>query len=279
MTNTDLPEALPCPKAWKYTEKWKDEYQEKNGYRFLGNVCEHSEADFKILYHICEMGEVALTKIKTQNLYIKRLASGSIDVTKIGGHDIDWQSGHTWVALLHSCEELFDVYNAEQAPDEILALIREVETFMLQGQKHCIALLNFIAETVEQKHQARIALRDSPQRQSVHIDSSEWAAVDERHSAVTSGFIYLLSNPLMPGIYKIGFTSMNPDKRAREISARHRLPASFELIEYWRTKDPYIVEQRIHVALAGHARNGEFFQIDLSAAKEAIANHIIDTAT
>ncbi|CAN5665139.1 hypothetical protein BH09PLA1_BH09PLA1_34700 [soil metagenome] len=44
----------------------------------------------------------------------------------------------------------------------------------------------------------------------------------------------------------------------------------FEVVAYWRTKDPYIVEQRIHTALAGYAKGGEFFQVDPEFAKTTI---------
>ena len=103
-----------------------------------------------------------------------------------------------------------------------------------------------------------------------------WEMIDVEHSKVTEGFVYLLSNALMPGVYKIGFTDSNPDKRAREVSARYGLPIPFEVIGYWRTKDPYIIEQRIHSALAGYGKAGEFFEIDLQLVKETIEAHVLN---
>ena len=98
----------------------------------------------------------------------------------------------------------------------------------------------------------------------------KWESIDIDHSKVEEGFVYLLSNDLMPGVYKIGFTARNPDKRARELSEQYGLPISFKVVDYWRTKDPYIVEQRIHEELASFKKAGEFFEIDLECAKEII---------
>lgn len=72
-----------------------------------------------------------------------------------------------------------------------------------------------------------------------------------------------------------GFTAANPDKRRVEVSAQYGLPVPFSLPGYLRTKDPYIVEQRIHGALSGHRKPGEFFEVDLLVAKEAIESHLV----
>lgn len=99
--------------------------------------------------------------------------------------------------------------------------------------------------------------------------------IDEKHSEVLEGFVYLLSNELMPGVYKIGFSKGNPDKRAQDLNQSSGLPATFKVVAYWRTKDPYIVEQRIHDALASFTRGREFFQVDLEVAKTTIESCIL----
>ena len=143
------------------------------------------------------------------------------------------------------------------------------------GQKHCQALLQYIANAQDTLNKEEEAARDMAATiASTRKQAVDWKLIDERNSAVTAGFIYLLANSLMPGIYKIGFTAGNPDKRAREICARYGLPTPFELIQYWRTRDPYIAEQRIHSALASYAKAGEFFEVDLQRAIEIIQAHV-----
>lgn len=269
MSLTGLPEQLDCPDSWKYTEEWQEKYERTYGLDYLDKICRHSSAGHKIMYYICNMGEMALTKIKTQNLYIKRINAGTIDLSRIGELDIDWQSGHTWVRLHEDWEELFEIYNASKAPKDIVKIIDEVKTFMDAGQSHCQALLKYIANAIEDQNKSKMEKREEARRQIMQ-QRHKWEAIDIDHSKVEEGFVYLLSNDLMPGVYKIGFTARNPDKRAKELSEQYGLPVSFNVVDYWRTKDPYIVEQRIHEELASFRKGGEFFEIDLECAKEII---------
>lgn len=275
MTLINLPEPMQCPDSWKYTKEWQDQYIKKHGYDYLSKMCKHSDAQFQIMYYIYEKGEMALTKIKTQNLFIKRIAAGTADPADIRDHDIDWQSGCTWIRLDEMGQAVFEIYNAQLAPTDILKILGEVKAFMIAGQSHCKALLRYLANAREQKELEREQARLQVKKQG---RTNKWDVIDVKHSEVTEGFVYLLSNALMPGIYKIGFTASNPDNRAREISGDYGLPMPFEVLEYWRTKDPYIVEQRIHVALASYKKAGEFFEVDLQFAKETIEAYIIKGA-
>lgn len=273
MTSTNLPEPLTCPDSWKYSGKWQDQYENSHGNDYLSKMCKHSSAGFRIMYYICYYGEVALTKIKTQNLFIKRITAGTVNSTTIRDKDIDWQSGATWLRLHENWEELFEIYNAKKAPADILEILDEVKTFMNKGQLHCQSLFQYIADAradLEQKEEMEREQELLQQSQQ----PSKWDLIDEQHSKVVEGFIYLLSNDLMPGIYKIGFTAGNPDKRARELSVQYGLPMPFEVIEFWQTKYPYIIEQRIHTALASYSKAGEFFELDLDDAIETIEAHL-----
>jgi hypothetical protein len=283
MTSIILPEPLPCPDSWKYNQEWQDQYEEKNGMDYLSKMCKHSEAGFRIMYYICDMGEKALTKIKTQNLVIKRITANTVDPTKVDidpvfaiKYSIDGPGDYTWASLDESRDALFEVYNAQMAPADILRILDEMKAFMNAGQIHCQSLLRYLADARAAFDQQKEMEREQSNLQLMQqMRASKWAAIDEKHSKVTEGFVYLLSNALMPGIYKIGFTAGNPDKRAKEVSAHYRLPMPFEVIEYWRTKDPYIIEQRIHTALASYEKADEFFEVDLKFIKETIESYVL----
>jgi len=273
MSLIELPEPLACPDSWHYTSEWQEKHEEIKGFDYLSKICGHSNSGFRIMYYICDLGEMALTKVKTQNLFIKRISTNSLNPVDIGELDIDWQSGHTWKNLHQSWEELFEIYNASKAPPDILQILDEVKSFMDVGNIHCQALLKYIsdARTIQKEQQVKereeIRLKIVQQR-------NKWEAIDVVHSKVKEGFVYLLSNELMPGVYKIGFTTQNPDKRAKEVSAKYKLPKPFQVVKYWRTKDPYILEQRIHSKLKGFRKADEFFEIDLESAKEIIESLI-----
>ncbi|MBN3761147.1 GIY-YIG nuclease family protein [Burkholderia sp. Ac-20365] len=103
----------------------------------------------------------------------------------------------------------------------------------------------------------------------------KWDAIRALHTSVQEGFIYLMSNELMPGIYKIGFSAADPARRATSLDKQYRLPGRFKVVKYWSTRTPYVVEQKIFSALIDHRTSGEFFQVDLEIAKSTIESHLI----
>ena len=77
-----------------------------------------------------------------------------------------------------------------------------------------------------------------------------------------AGYVYIMSNEAMPGIYKIGCTSRTPWERADELYTTG-VPKPF-IIEYCIYIDNYQqLEKRIHTRLAEHNFNKEFFKLNL----------------
>lgn len=82
--------------------------------------------------------------------------------------------------------------------------------------------------------------------------------------AMDSGFVYVLSNPAYPGLYKIGMTKNAPSKRARELSSATGVPSHFKVECYFEFEYPALVERQLHEFLS-HKRfsgNREFFGAD-----------------
>ena len=78
----------------------------------------------------------------------------------------------------------------------------------------------------------------------------------------TSGFVYCLSNPCMPGVLKIGMTHRSPMQRCKELSDSTSAPMPFTLLCYGETADPREVELYLHDAFSEERINGsrEFFR-------------------
>lgn len=91
------------------------------------------------------------------------------------------------------------------------------------------------------------------------------------------GHIYLLSNPALTGLIKIGHTK-RPDVsiRAQELSSSTAIPLPFIIENSWVVETPSNWEARIHARLAfcRVAKDREFFRIDTSEA-EAHINRLI----
>jgi hypothetical protein len=89
-------------------------------------------------------------------------------------------------------------------------------------------------------------------------------------SIMAKGFIYILINPAMPGLVKIGRTSGTSEDRAAELSAVTGLPTPFVVAYDWITYDCVVAEEEVHACLEAmrYSKDREFFRIPL---KEAIA--------
>jgi hypothetical protein len=85
------------------------------------------------------------------------------------------------------------------------------------------------------------------------------------------GFVYVMSNPAMPGLVKIGMTAKMPHLRAQEISAHEGLPQQMQL-EYYAlvAGAPRVVEQAVHKYLATARAGKEWFRCESSVAIAAI---------
>lgn len=77
-----------------------------------------------------------------------------------------------------------------------------------------------------------------------------------------SGFIYILANESMPGIYKMGMTTNTPEQRAKEISASTGVPTPFTVIAAFHSKNPAKDEKMVHQAWEKEriSLNREFFK-------------------
>ena len=82
------------------------------------------------------------------------------------------------------------------------------------------------------------------------------------------GFIYIFSNPAMPGLLKIGFTSGTAEKRAAELSTTgvpepYRIGKAFPVYA-----SPRKAEKKVHDALDRYreAENREFFRLPVEEA-------------
>src|SRR5579864_8404939 len=61
-----------------------------------------------------------------------------------------------------------------------------------------------------------------------------------------TGYVYVLSNPCMPGLLKIGFTERNVEARAKELSSATGVPAGYDVEAVFPATDAAAAEAAIH---------------------------------
>jgi hypothetical protein len=88
---------------------------------------------------------------------------------------------------------------------------------------------------------------------------------------VAAGFVYIMINPAMPKLVKIGCTRHSPSKRARALRATG-VPDDFVVVYDELVTDHKLLERRLHERFHNHryTRNREFFAIPIQEAIRAL---------
>lgn len=95
------------------------------------------------------------------------------------------------------------------------------------------------------------------------------------------GFVYVLGNPSMPGIYKVGYTERSPSLRRDELSRSTSVPCEFNLICYAEYHNARDREQEIHRELDRFrvSRDREFFKCDLLLIVDLVMDEELSSST
>lgn len=85
-------------------------------------------------------------------------------------------------------------------------------------------------------------------------------------------WVYVLSNPTMPSLVKIGYTKKHPEERAKQISAATGVALPYKVEWAYKCFNGETIEREVHHKLKSKRANNskEFFWIDLEEAKEVI---------
>lgn len=82
-----------------------------------------------------------------------------------------------------------------------------------------------------------------------------------------SGYLYVLTNPAMPDLVKIGITTRPVEDRVAELNSATGVPDKFVVEAYCESSDPATHERLVHQSLGGVRVSGkEFFRVDVKTA-------------
>lgn len=109
----------------------------------------------------------------------------------------------------------------------------------------------------------------------MHLDDLKLQTTEVKMMSIPEGFrlggwVYILSNEHMPGIYKVGMTTTSPAVRAKELSSSTGVPSPFKVEASFHCDNPSFSEREIHETLSDCRVNSsrEFFSIELKELKE-----------
>jgi hypothetical protein len=265
---------------WKYTEAWLDKKFGDDIYGIykkdkIGQALQSEDASIAIRVHIHHNGLMLAPVQRHINRFIDMVNEGQFDKTKDSQEKCKFIDRLQKLPnyLLEKNDENMDemnAYNYKKAPEQIVKIIDNLDKKRREAKEVLDSLveqLNDITEQEQQKEQEDMRQEHLKERSDYVRKQSQ---IEMTHSKVREGIVYVLTNDLMPGLVKIGFTAGNPDKRAAYVSEQYSLPSPFLVAGYVRTTDPYIVEQRIHTELADR-----FFKMDANDALDVIRKYSI----
>jgi hypothetical protein len=86
------------------------------------------------------------------------------------------------------------------------------------------------------------------------------------------GWVYILTNPHMPGLVKVGMTTRTPTDRLAELTAASGVPAPFKLEWCRAVSNCAAVERSVHRMLDDRRVSGrrEFFRCDVATARQVV---------
>ncbi|WP_444878450.1 GIY-YIG nuclease family protein [Citrobacter koseri] len=105
------------------------------------------------------------------------------------------------------------------------------------------------------------------------IDPEEILTMQIPEGFALNGWVYVLSNEAMPGIFKIGMTTTSPEVRAREVSQGTGVPMPYVVEHAFHSYQPRQDEAEIHELLGEYRLNPnrEFFRCEMDIILDAIA--------
>jgi hypothetical protein len=97
---------------------------------------------------------------------------------------------------------------------------------------------------------------------------NQWKSAAEKKLSEQSnpGYVYILSNPDLPGLLKVGMTSKKPELRAKELSGTTGVSSKYVIEYYGKVSDRFVAEKAAHNRLKNFHHKKEFFKVDIEVA-------------
>lgn len=88
---------------------------------------------------------------------------------------------------------------------------------------------------------------------------------------MSEGYVYILSNPSMPGLVKIGRSKRWPEERAKQLH-QTGVPTPFAVVDYQFSPNSQELERWVHDALSDHrvSDRREFFKCSIADASHKL---------
>jgi hypothetical protein len=270
-------------KNWEYTEEWLDKLFGKIYGKTdkIFNILNVMDASFSVRFYIYYNGPNLIATQRHINRFIELINSGQFESINDSQKMLNFISRFEALPnrnLVDDIEKDMDIlyaYNYKKLPNDLVEIIEKIDMMRKYLREIYNNIVNYLNKIVPKKIQEDREKRIQEIREQAINIPRKWEQIEKENTKVKEGIVYVLTNDLMPGLVKIGFTAGNPEIRASRLSEQHNLPAKFNVAGYVRTKDPYIVEQKVHNEISSFRVSGEFFKISENDAIEIVKKYSI----
>lgn len=128
-----------------------------------------------------------------------------------------------------------------------------------------------IKDTLERLHQCNINISrmqyyrwQNGGQKTIPTSNTNQNVITTKEGKKCKGFVYVLDNPSLEGMVKIGATTKSPSKRCWELSSSTSIPTPFNIVYSQPSMNPFKVESIVHAMLDEYRvnKNREFFNVD-----------------
>jgi hypothetical protein len=219
--------------------------------------------------------EILLAKVDLQRLL------DAIDEVDIGADNItqlqNWHSKYEAVMDFYVFKEIAE-YFPEPDESEPALLKGEIEQLL---DEHCDALSCLSYTDEKMGIQRGYEYWDGANSGGVNYERGDgrYEDVNARFERILRklpgtdrGYVYILTNPSLPGLVKIGKTHRSPEERARELSDLSGVPTPFVVAFSIMVSNCGLAETMAHQRLSAHrvADNREFFSVTVQEAVKVL---------
>mgnify|MGYP000241698144 CR=1 FL=1 len=243
-------------KLWEYDKKWFKKNLKPNKKNNLDSICKISGAHSAVENYLINIGELAFKEALSLNSILECNSISkldNLDIIKLKDicESLDCFTTRTkkWEGLYYEFSKM-KIFNCKYSPEPILSALCELDNIIVSGYFTWRQLRN--DALYKYKKEMKVVNEERERLNLMRFNQMEMAGVK-----VNLGYIYIFKLTNKENEFKIGFSGRDPELRRVETSKDYGV--DLKLIKYWKTKDPYIFEQRIHSNLLQFRSKREIF--------------------
>jgi hypothetical protein len=207
---------IKAPEEWKYDKKWLDRnFGESSDYYRgkdkIGFALRSEDASSDIRRYIEDAGPTIVSVRRHINRFIDILEQENYledydrnALQKFKDRFENFPCNQKYFRDKDEYEDMLYAHNYKKCPDKLVETIDYIMNKMHELNERYNQILEFIEYKIDIEMSKLLQHDFNKNKNQISDEQQEkWQHIEMKHTKVKEGIIYVLSNELMPGIYKI----------------------------------------------------------------------------